>query len=210
MSESQCTVQVEQGTAEKQCPYCGETILAIAVKCKHCQSSLSAAAPQGQSVPVPAPQNAQAKGNETIGNILVVLPIVAAVLIFFWIGGMNLLQDPGSKLTLISLGTVILSAILIAVEAGQLGMGIETDKDAKGRKQTGPAGWFLVTLLLWIVGYPAYLYHRSKYGRRNLIGAGILAMLLFLGAAISMNGAIENQKASVRSHLQKIENIFNE
>jgi hypothetical protein len=31
----------ELSSADKQCPYCGETIKAIAIKCKHCKSDLS-------------------------------------------------------------------------------------------------------------------------------------------------------------------------
>jgi hypothetical protein len=32
----------------------------------------------------------------------------------------------------------------------------------KGIFDLGPFGWFVVTLLLWIVGFPAYLANRSK------------------------------------------------
>lgn len=33
-------VSEEVKTDEKSCPYCGEKILAVAIKCKHCQSEL--------------------------------------------------------------------------------------------------------------------------------------------------------------------------
>lgn len=32
-----------------------------------------------------------------------------------------------------------------------------------GMGNTGPWGWFFVTLLLWIVGFPMYLYYRGKF-----------------------------------------------
>jgi len=33
----------------------------------------------------------------------------------------------------------------------------------KGMADMGPWGWFFVTLLLWIIGFPAYLAMRGKY-----------------------------------------------
>jgi hypothetical protein len=34
-------------SSTESCPFCGETILAIAIKCKHCGSDLSGKAPRG-------------------------------------------------------------------------------------------------------------------------------------------------------------------
>lgn len=45
----------------------------------------------------------------------------------------------------------------IGVKKGQL----------KGLLDMGPVGWFFVTLLLWIVGFPAWLATRGKYKEIN-------------------------------------------
>jgi len=37
----------------------------------------------------------------------------------------------------------------------------------KGLGDMGPWGWFFVTLLLWIIGFPAYLAMRGKYKKIN-------------------------------------------
>ena len=36
-----------------------------------------------------------------------------------------------------------------------------------GLGNMGPWGWFFVTLLLWIIGFPAYLAMRGKYKKIN-------------------------------------------
>jgi len=50
------------------------------------------------------------------GFILLITPIVSTILIWFWIGSMNLLQGPGSKLTGLVAVTIIITAITAAME----------------------------------------------------------------------------------------------
>jgi hypothetical protein len=63
---------MEQET--KACPYCGEQILAVAIKCKHCQSMLGkASGPAGaaqEAVAVGAPAHDRPVGQFVIGRLL--------------------------------------------------------------------------------------------------------------------------------------------
>lgn len=147
-----------------------------------------------------------AQGSEALGTIIVLLPLLATALIWFWVGSMNLLQDPSGTLTMLTIGTVVATAILMAVEASQLGMG--STLDARGKKGSSPAAWFFLTCLLWIVAFPWYLDQRRHYGRRPLVVAGILIGLLFVGSAFSMGSQIEAQKSRVRDSLQQFQNRF--
>jgi hypothetical protein len=61
---------------------------------------------------------------------------------------------------LIVIGTsiwVLFDASSIGVKKGQV----------KGLCDMDPTGWFVVCLLLWIVGFPAYLAKRAEFKRIN-------------------------------------------
>lgn len=154
--------------------------------------------------PPPLPsQSTQADGtgkrNESLAAIALMLPLGGAVLNMFWVGGMNLLQGPESSMNLIMAVVVIGTAILIGMEAGHLGMGGPDDPAVKaGKKATSPAGWGIGTALLWIGIFPAYMFHRSKFGVRNHLAVALLVMVMFLGTVIHMFSAIEEKKDEVR------------
>lgn len=52
---------------------------------------------------------------------------------------------------------VYFDAKTIGVKKGQI----------DGLLNMGPVGWFFITLLLWIVGFPAWLATRGKYKEIN-------------------------------------------
>lgn len=160
----------------KNCPYCAEVILAAATRCKHCGSDLR----PGQAT------GPKKDTGELFGILMLCCPVIAAMLIWFWVGSMNLLQNPRSALTFITVATIIVTAILAAVEANQLGFG----RSSSGKKETGPIGFFLGILLLWVVSYPYYLYQRRKKGKKNLLVGGIVVALVFMLSLLSMNVAI--------------------
>jgi hypothetical protein len=56
---------------------------------------------------------------------------------------------------------VIGSAIWVGFDSQRLGA--RAGVLGGGMADMGPAGWFLVVLLLWIVGFPAYLATRPRY-----------------------------------------------
>jgi amino acid transporter len=177
----------------KKCPFCGEEILAVAVKCKHCGSDLS-------EKPAAAVAPSTADANENIGYILLLLPVIATVLIWLWIGNMNMFQNPGSMLNIVGFGTVIITAILVAYEAGQLGFGKVTGEGKK--KESSPALYFLIVLLFWIIGYPLYLYQRSKKGKKNFIVGGIIVAILFVLSYFIMASAINEKVDEIRNILR--------
>ena len=174
----------------KQCPLCAETILKAAIRCKHCGGDIGG----GASIP-------RTKKSETLGQLMVATPLVAALLILFWVGSMALIQNPGSTLNLLVVVTVVGTAILAAAEAKQVGAGSNVDLTPKGRKRSGPVSWFAVTLVLWVVGFPGWLYQRKRYGLKNLVVGGIVVMAFFVGSFAVMNTAIERKKGEIRGHL---------
>lgn len=188
--------QVTDPTATKACPMCGEEILAVAKKCKHCQTIFK----EGHGIQETGQTSHSSSSNSgVIGTIMLLVPLVTTLLIWFWVGSMNLLQNPGNTMTVLGLLTVILTAILAAVEAQQVGAGKRDDVDDKGKKRSGPGAWFAVVLLLWVVGFPAWLYQRGKYGLTNLVAGGIIVGLIFAGSWYMMNSAIETKIAEVRN-----------
>lgn len=70
------------GRETKPCPYCGEDILAVAMRCKHCQADLSVGRAAADPGAVPA--------GEALGIAHVLVPVATTALIWLWIGRMNL------------------------------------------------------------------------------------------------------------------------
>ena len=194
------SVAPQQAPKAASSPAAANTAL---VNCSSCGRSVSRKAPACPNCGEPMNELNAKRPQETLGIIILLTPLVAALLIWSWIGSMTLLQNPGSTLSFLTIGTIIITGILVGVEANQLGIGAASDTDKKGRKNTGPVGWGAVTMLLWIVGYPAYLYYRSKYGAKNMVVGGIVVALVFLGVESFMNTAIEEQKSNVRRQIDR-------
>jgi TPR repeat protein len=170
---------------------------------------------QTPSSPPPPSQTTQADGtakkNESLATIALMLPLGGAVLNWFWVGGMNLLQGPESSMNLIMVAVIIGTAILIGMEAGNLGMGGPDDPTVKaGKKATSPVGWGVGTALLWIAIFPAYMFHRSKFGVRNHLAVALLVMVLFLGSVFLMFSAIEDKKDEVRRAFHTADSALSE
>lgn len=181
--------------AKKTCPLCGEEILAVAIKCKHCGSMLD-----GTQAPTQAAAAAAiAKPATDLKLFLLAVPVLAIVLMWFWIPSIPMIQGPASSLQLVVVGTVVLTAILAAFEAHSSGV--------QGNRSEGtysPVGWFFLFVLLWVVSYPYYLAKRKKYGLGSLLGVGILITLLFVGSAYVMGAAISEQQDKIRATLDQI------
>lgn len=152
--------------------------------------------------PPPSPQSAvvATAPGEGFGYTILLLPLGATVLIWVWVGNMNLLQDPATALAMVGLSTILVTAVLVAVEASQLGMGKNPVEN--GKKGNGPVTWFFGTLLAWIVMFPWYLSKRRWYGKRSFAVVGMLVALVFCGSWATLGMMIEQKKAEIRRQLQ--------
>lgn len=134
--------------------------------------------------------------DETLAMIALLSPMAASALIWFWVGKMNLLQNPSASLNLVGYGTVIAIGVLVGIEASRLGIGAVTDIDSRGRRRrNGPVNWAAFTMLFFIAGFPAYMAIRARYGVRNHCAVSILSMLFFLISWSAMAGEISKRIA---------------
>jgi hypothetical protein len=62
---------------------------------------------------------------------------------------------------------IVSTAFLAGMKAKRLGMGSKTDITPTAKKRSGPGAWTGVILLLWIIGFPSYLFTRSRYKARK-------------------------------------------
>jgi hypothetical protein len=180
---------IPQSQNTKICPFCAEPILSAAIKCKHCGSSLN------------REKELAINKSESIGIVALFLPIGATFIAWGWIGSMPLIYDPMSKLNGLLVVTILLTAILMGVEANSVGAGTTNDKKANGKKRTGPIEWFLKGLLCWLVYFPVWMYYRSKYGLKNLCIGTILTIIIFVFVFFLLGYSIETQKAKIRRNL---------
>ena len=117
---------------------------------------------------------------------------------WLWVGSMSLLQGPMAALELVVVTVIVGTAVLCATEASKLGM--RSDRKAG---TYSPTAWAALVLLMWIIGYPAYLFKRRRYGLPNLLALGILIAILFLGSILAVNAFIESQVQHLQESLTR-------
>lgn len=166
----------------KACPLCGEQILEVAIKCKHCGSDLN----KGQSV-------ANASKLDVIGLLMLMIPAIAIFLIWLWIGNMSLVEGPRSSLSIVGIGMSVLTAILAAYESQQAGSALN------GKKATNAIVYFFGMILMWIVFYPIYMYQRKYFGKKNMVVGALLIVVILLGSSYFVHHGIGAQTNQVRS-----------
>jgi hypothetical protein len=164
--------------AEKRCLYCGERILAVAIKCKHCASDLSVS----PSAPVH-----QTQCTADFGWALLGIPVAGTLLIWGWVSNLTMFQGPSGATALVVAAVVIGTAAIASIEAAKLGMRTNSREDT-----FSPTEWALMILLIWIVGYPAYLFKRRRYGRSNLLLGGLFVAVAFAGSAAFVYNEIDH------------------
>lgn len=136
-------------------------------------------------------------GSDALGYVILAIPFFSGVLVWLWIANLNILQDPSGTLWALTLVTIGATALLMSVEASQLGMG--TRKDSHGKIGTGPVAWFLAACIMWLIAFPWYLAQRGRYGRKSLVVGGIFVALFFIGSAAAVGSAIDAQKTRIQS-----------
>lgn len=151
----------------KQCPFCCEEIIAAAIKCKHCNSDLGEF--RNSEIAIK-----KKKPDETIGHLLIIIPIAFIIESFALIWMMDNSQHASLLFNIIGASIYFITAILATIEANNLGIGSELDLKKNGKKRFGPLTWFFFIYIVWGIGYPCYLYHRSKYGMKNHLVSGII------------------------------------
>ncbi|MCK0538021.1 hypothetical protein [Alcanivorax quisquiliarum] len=166
----------------KSCHFCGEEILAVAQKCKHCGSSLDS--------PVTI-----TKG---LGGSILFTPIIIGLISLVIVSGL-----PDIEAGLILANTMIflclgLTALFIALEARKARA---LQPSAKG---THPFVWFLATCLIWGIAYPLYAWKRHQYGYRKRLWAGLCVTLFFVFSMGSTIVMLEERKDEPRQQFRTL------
>jgi hypothetical protein len=125
---------------------------------------------------------------DRLGVALVAIPVAGAA-----IGAISIMLGGGvGEQLIISIVMIIASAICIGVDASQWGI---TGRDSDGKRQTGAVGWAVGSALMWIIGYPAYMFRRTKAGASRLGLLGIFAAIIFVATPYAAT-AIRNTSGS--------------
>jgi len=187
------------------CPQCGadneipSNYLGKEVVCPLCRGDYVAEATIARpAFPAPTAEGYTDRDNVKEGlPILVAIttPIFSAMLIYFWIGQMNMLQGPASKLALVLVLTVWITAIAIGADALNLGIGSESRRGglrvSRGSaKSIGAVGFAVAVVFLWVVFYPFYFHYRTNYGGKNYVILSLLGLVCFLVSAFIIGGLI--------------------
>lgn len=165
--------------------------------CRACNGSVAINAPTCPRCGELNPALAKPKANAGYGLLLLGIPVFATALLWFYVPRMTLIQSPGSAVQLILLGVVVVTALVVAMEASNFAA--ESSRQKTG---LGSVGWFIFMMLFWFVAYPLYLYKRVHIGLVNHFVLGLLVALAFIASALVMNSAIDTKLNEVRGALK--------
>lgn len=144
---------LEFDTALRHCPRCSSDVFGTETHTTYTKPKVSA-------------ENI----NENFGVFLISIPILSAFLCIYWVGQMNLLENPISKLGILMVLTLFGTAISASMECSKYG-------------RDNPIAEFAGFILLWVIAYPYYLYKRKAYGLRNLSVLGSVVAAIYLASS---------------------------
>ena len=109
----------------------------------------------------------------------------------------------------VMLGIVLGSSIWVLVDAKSIGV---QKGQIKGIANMGPVSWFIVCLLLWIIGFPMYLAKRGEYKRVNgkpggssvatIVGLGIIVAYVVV-TSMFITGDIKMSTADLQTQIEQ-------
>jgi hypothetical protein len=108
---------------------------------------------------------------ETLAVLALLLPLVAQGVMLA-----GRFDSWGIEIAL-SWGAVIVTALLLAVDAALLG-----STDLHGTRRASPGALFVGMIALWILCYPVAFFRRRHFGRPNLGPLAILVAVFFVAA----------------------------
>jgi hypothetical protein len=169
----------------KSCHFCGEEILAVAQKCKHCGSSL----------------DSPLKLSKGFGGSILGTPIVIGLLALVIVSELS-----DSQAGLLLANTMIflcigLTAIFIALEVRK------ARSLQPAPASTGPFIWFIATCLIWGIAYPFYAWKRQEYGYRKRLWSGLCVTLFFVVSMATTIALLEERKNTPQ---QQFRDLINE
>jgi hypothetical protein len=135
------------------------------------------------------------KPSEAMAVVMLLWPLAGVALIWLWIANRGLDEAPMQSLLLVVVVVIGGTALLAAADAARLEM--------------APPIWFALVALLWVVGYPLFLFRRSRRGAKNFVFNGVVCMLAFAGSAAAMASRLQTRLVGYEHAMKKIEGRMN-
>lgn len=173
------------------CPGCGEISPAGSVNCMHCGRSFKGDSEKSADGPPAGLASAFGWSFNPIHGVLAAVGVIAVYVLLFVLFT-HPLYLPMRRLIFACFSLSLSTASLIFVDAENLG----TKLDVEGLPEMTALHWFLLTLLLWPVGFGLYMLARAQFGEVRLSrlalasGAGLLGLMVVACVVIEIRSSL--------------------